>query len=241
MTSTVGTRQWPATHLGFTLIELALVLFILALILGGLLAPLSVRIEQNERNQTEKSLAEINEALYGFAVVNGRLPCPDTSPDSNPTHVENCDDMSGTVAVGWLPAATLGVSPYDAWGRRFRYAVSVKFADDIDGTDGTTGCSGSPAFEVSFELCSEGNIDVRDSADAGFSNVVTAVPAIVVSFGANGGTAANSTHEQENQDSDAVFVLKSYSRDGANEFDDLLTWISPAVLMNRMVVAGRLP
>ncbi|MCC7413900.1 MAG: prepilin-type N-terminal cleavage/methylation domain-containing protein [Gammaproteobacteria bacterium] len=228
----------PGRNSGFTLIELALVLFILALVLGGLLAPLSVRMEQNERNQTEKSLAEINEALYGFAVVNGRLPCPDYSPGNNPTHVENCASMSGTVAVQWLPAATLGVSPYDAWGRRFRYAVNVQFAD---ATPGTGGCSGSPALGVSFELCSTASIDVRDSADAGSSNVVTAVPAIVVSFGANGGTPANSTHEQENQDSDAVFVLKSYSRDSANEFDDLLTWISPTVLMNRMVVAGRLP
>ena len=61
---------------GFTLIELAMVLFIVSLLIGGLLLPLSAQTEIRGRQDTDKALANIREALIGFAVVNGRLPCP---------------------------------------------------------------------------------------------------------------------------------------------------------------------
>ena len=61
---------------GFTLIELAMVLFIVSLLIGGMLMPLSAQHEIRGRQETEKALANIREALIGFAVVNGRLPCP---------------------------------------------------------------------------------------------------------------------------------------------------------------------
>lgn len=61
---------------GFTLIELAMVLFIVSMLIGGLLLPLSAQYELGGRQETEKALANIREALIGFAMVNGRLPCP---------------------------------------------------------------------------------------------------------------------------------------------------------------------
>ncbi len=61
---------------GFSLIELAIVLFIVSLLIGGLLMPLSAQNEIRGRQETDKALANIREALIGFAVVNGRLPCP---------------------------------------------------------------------------------------------------------------------------------------------------------------------
>ena len=67
---------------GFTLIELAMVLFILALILGGVLAPLSTKLELDERTKTAKLLDEARSSLIGYAVVNGHLPCPDCPNNS---------------------------------------------------------------------------------------------------------------------------------------------------------------
>ncbi|MCX7165450.1 MAG: prepilin-type N-terminal cleavage/methylation domain-containing protein [Rhodocyclales bacterium] len=61
---------------GFSLIELAVVLFIVSLLIGGLLMPLSAQHEIRGRQETDKALANIGEALLGFAVINGRLPCP---------------------------------------------------------------------------------------------------------------------------------------------------------------------
>jgi len=238
---------------GFTLIELAVVLFVVALLLGGLLAPLAVRVEQNARNDTERALEEIREALYGYAVVNGRLPCPDCVDGTGgcgavPGAQRNdgiedrtgapasCAADAGGFATGNLPWVDLGVAQRDAWDRFFAYGVTAAFADDVDGT----GCSGSPRAGVSFELCSNGNGTILSAAGA-LPALVTGTPAIVISYGANGGAAPVSVHEQENQDGDGTAVLKIFSREGAEEFDDLLTWLPAAVLMNRMVVAGRLP
>src|ERR1700740_2544337 len=61
---------------GFTLAELAVVLGIVGLLLGGLMVPLAAQTDIRYRSDTEKALADIREALIGFAIVNGRLPCP---------------------------------------------------------------------------------------------------------------------------------------------------------------------
>ncbi|MGZ8256366.1 MAG: type II secretion system protein, partial [Gallionella sp.] len=70
-------KTTPKT-LGFTLIEMAMVLMIVALVLGGMLPVISGQIEQQRTNETRKQLAEIREALLGFVVTNNRLPCPAT-------------------------------------------------------------------------------------------------------------------------------------------------------------------
>lgn len=228
---------------GFTLVELAVVLVVIGLLLGGLLGPLSTRIEQSDRERTQALLEDAKEALYGFAVTNGRLPCPDQSGNGVE---EPVGGAGGCTAVqGLLPAATLGVPQEDAWARPFRYRVTGLFAD----TDNSNACGITPepppTVGVSFKLCSDGNIRVSDGA--GGAIVADDIPAVILSFGTNGndpnlaigGTLSN--HENENIDDNRDFVLRTYGRDDASEYDDLLVWISPNILRNRMVVAGRLP
>ncbi len=66
---------------GFTLIEMAVVLLIIGLLLGGVLAPLSTQIDNDRRKETSNTLKQISDALLGYAVANVRLPCPDTNGD----------------------------------------------------------------------------------------------------------------------------------------------------------------
>ncbi len=71
------------------------------------------------------------------------------------------------------------------------------------------------------------------------------VPAVIYSTGKNGGYGGTGADEAENPnpnstDNDRVFV--SHTPTGSpNEFDDLVVWISPNILINRMVAAGKLP
>ena len=65
-----------ATTRGFTLVEIAVALFIVTLVLGSILVPLTSQVEQRQISDTRKTLEEIKEALMGFAVANGYLPCP---------------------------------------------------------------------------------------------------------------------------------------------------------------------
>jgi type II secretory pathway pseudopilin PulG len=116
---------------GFSLVELAVVMTIVALLLGGLIYTLSAQTEQRNFEETRRRLEQARELLLGFAVVNGRLPCPATavsSGDESPAGGGTCT----TGYSGWLPARTLGFQQTDSggyaidvWGNRIRYAVSI--------------------------------------------------------------------------------------------------------------------
>jgi prepilin-type N-terminal cleavage/methylation domain-containing protein len=119
---------------GFTLVEMAIVLVILGFVLGALLLPLQAQRQQIAQVQTENTLENAKRALMGFAQSRGRLPCPATAA-SNGMELP----LGGTtVAIplcnqqaGFLPAATLGIQPadaqgfaLDAWNNRIMYAVA---------------------------------------------------------------------------------------------------------------------
>jgi prepilin-type N-terminal cleavage/methylation domain-containing protein len=113
---------------GFTLIELAVVIVIVALLLGALLVPLATQVQSRNIKETRESLDEIKEALLGYAVTQARLPCPDTDRDG----LENACGGVGIpidVVEGFLPWQDLAVPATDAWGRIFRYAVAREFTE----------------------------------------------------------------------------------------------------------------
>jgi prepilin-type N-terminal cleavage/methylation domain-containing protein len=213
---------------GFSLLEMAVVLVVLGLILGGMLIPLSTQMEKQDRDETKKILQDIQDALIGYAMTNGRLPCPDTDGDG-------IIDMAGTCAnvQGTIPWADLGVGKQDAWGQPFTYRVTGSFADNTNGT----GC-GTATAGVSLELCSIADINVIDSA-AG-NPVANLIPAIVIAHGKNWATTT-SADENENSDSDATFVDRRPSMNAAPTFDDQVIWISANILKTKLVSAGRLP
>jgi len=257
---------------GFTLIEMAIVLLIVTLLLGGLLMPLSAQLEQHNTSETQKLLEDAKEALIGFALANGRLPCP-----AAPNSVDGLESFTSTGNTsngicsnffdGLLPAATLGITPVDnnglaldAWGlkqNRIRYAIS-NLSDDggasyvftkVDGmktaTDGIdTGMSYVGKKNLLY-ICASGT--GITAADCGTAQELTHKTLIVVySVGENAATGGTGIDEAANPNpnspnNDQVFVSHPQSATAGNEFDDLVTWLSPNILFNRMVAAGRLP
>lgn len=230
------TNRWAQHNLadagGFTLIEITMVMVILSLLLGGLLLPLSTQLENNHRQETKAQLERVHEALLGFALVHGYLPCPDTQNNGleNRTDTGCAGSQNGSVWHGLLPWLTLGVGEADSWQNRFRYAVSASFTD----------ASRSPL--PAFDLSTEGSIQVI--------NGMNRVPAIVLSHGANmlgaistlgiAQPAPISPAEQENRNENTQFSHSDYHKDLETGFDDQLSWISPYILKNRLLLAGRL-
>ena len=255
---------------GFSLVEMAIVLAIVGLLLGGLIPTLSAQMESQRINETRKQLDEIQQALIGFAIINGRLPCPakatlatglanagmeaTTAPGNsicacvaaggNTVADTSAFACTGTTVTGVLPWVTLGIKETDAWERRYTYRVTEIFADPIATTFGCT--PSTTPVSSSFALCSPGVPYVR-SADSGGTDVANDVPAIFLSHGKNGAGAylSNGTQlaasagddEAENSDNDNKFV----SHNITSNFDDLVIWLSPNTLANRMVTAGKLP
>ncbi len=253
----------------FTLIELSVVMFIISMLLVGLLGPVGSQIESQQRQETIDTMEDIMESLYGFAVINGRLPCPDTTGDgiSDPVASGTCTVANGD---GWLPWQTLGLNIQgDVWGNRFKYHVTTPGFTTID--------TGTCAADGELDLCQAGGITILtrgdDTSTGGVieskfqKNAATLVPAVVLSHGRNtlGATTVlgvaltattAGTDEVENDDAntDANFYSRTFSEGGTGcvdsaadeteilcEFDDIVMWISPNVLMNRMVKAEVLP
>lgn len=229
---------------GFTLVEIAVVLTIIGLLLGGLMPTLSAQMESQHLNETRKQMNEIKDALTGFAIVNGRLPCPSDGAASSGNELVTGSGVAAacTLTKGVLPWATLGVNEIDGWGRRFTYRVTANYADGADGT----GASCAITAGVSFQLCSSANLDVK--AISGGSNIAINVPAVIVSHGKNGLGAypagggaqigVTTGDELENANDNNTFVSHDPVQNG---FDDLVVWLSPNVLANRMLMAGKLP
>jgi prepilin-type N-terminal cleavage/methylation domain-containing protein len=246
-------RVGHRTQRGFTLTELAIVVAIVAFLIGGTLMTLSAQTAAREVSETQRTLETAREALIGFMIRNGRLPCPainGATGDEAPAGGGTC-----TLPVGWVPAATLGIGPtdaqgylLDAWGDRIRYAVSqLDFAGPPAVTKIYTTAGGlitvgltNPALPApNLRVC----ITVPDTTPNTVcpSNPQFATPAVLYSRGRNGRTAGPvGIHEQENADGDVVFVAHEPRPAGApgGEYDDLVIWISPNVLYNRLISAG---
>ncbi len=210
---------------GFSLLEMSIVLAIVGLLLAGLLPTLSGQIEQQRGNETRKQMNDIKDALIGYAIVNGRLPYPASASAVTATASAGVSDS--TLTTGVIPWVTLGTSETDAWGRRFTYSATNSF------------------IASNFALTSTGSLTIKTTTTG--SNVATSIPAVFVSHGTNGygaytpqGTqivASSDNDEAENSNANTSFV----SHDFTPAFDDLIVWISPSILFNRMVAAGKLP
>lgn len=232
---------------GFTLVEMAVVLVILGLMLGGLLLPLSAQMDQRNLGEVRLQIKEIEEALIGFVLATGRLPCSAdptiATGNAGAGEERDCSDVGANVGV--LPWVTLGLKETDPWGRRFSYRVTAQFAD-MPAADTYSGCVPNPEPDIaSFALCSLGDITILNNAGGG--NVALNVPAVVVSHGENGAGAYLPTgeqlpasadlSEQENSFLNATFVSKTID----STYDDVNGWVPRMILFNRMVSAGLLP
>lgn len=216
----------PSRRAGFTLIEMAVALVVLTLVLGSLLAPLTSQVEQRKISEAQKILDQINDALMGFAMsqATARLPCPDTDGDGQ----ENaCADSNLSNATGGnIPWVTLGVPATDPWGQRYRYRVNNAYGTQIVLTPPM-----APSGNGALRVCAE---------TACATLLATNVPAVVYSLGPNGAQAPSSPDETENTNNDRTFVSRTFSSATGAEFDDVVTWISAPLLLNRLVNASKL-
>ncbi len=233
---------------GFTLIELAIVLVIITLLIGGLAVPLTAQIQARRTAETQRTLDEAREAIIGYAMThkttdgNPYLPCPDIT--GNGQENRNVLDGSCMGQIGFFPWVTLGVSNMDAWGNRLRYATIDRVSRNATGF----GVGTAPPDASWLQICSANTCLAGDIAEN--------VPAVVISHGPNGRGAHNAingaplaaptgTDELENLDTDNFYVSRPPYRpeDGspaetAREFDDLTSWIAYPLLVPRVCPTG---
>ena len=247
-----STKSSIAFSSGFSLIEMAMVLLIIGLLLNGLLVAIGENNTNRMRSDTNAQLEQIREALYGFAQINGRLPCPANTTSAGSESNSGGGNCSNS-ASGFVPGVQLNIQGsynsegllVDPWGNPYRYAVStLSLSSNYVFTSSTvlkSWFAGTTPLGGTW-LC------VSDTVNCGAVQLATTVPAIVYSLGASP-TFANAK-QAENVGAtlgglavagDREFVDAQYSEDSVEFFDDILVWLSPSILTSRLVSAGKLP
>jgi len=260
----------PRRARGFSLIELAFGLVIVAILLSSLLVPLVTQIDQRRVAETQRLLDEARSALIGFAAANSRLPCPAiATSNGQEAFAAGGNPNNGSCAnfVAFVPAATLGLSPVDALGfqtdpygndsNRIRYAVADTTTNGVTYpyttmSTATTGMRGATMAAIAassslLHVCSAAST-TANSCTAGVSLANGTAIAVIYSIGKNALTTGVPGvvlgDEGENVTKfDQVFVSRPPSAATAtvSEFDDMLVWISPSMLFGRLIAAGQQP
>lgn len=219
---------------GFSLIELAVVLGIVALLSSGLIQGLASQRNYAGQRDAQLQLNGAVETLLAFAMLNGRLPCPAKAPLPGNDPAAGREDCSLTGGHGVLPWVTLGLAESDPWGRRLSYYAQPQFTAAV-----------APEAHAAFSLETPGNARIRETLNAGH-DIAADLPAVIVSHGPRGGGAylpqglrvdEGSSEENENADADLIFIAHPPSPD----FDDQVAWIIPSLLKSRLVAVGKLP
>ncbi len=239
---------------GFTLVEMAVVLFIVGLLMVGMMFTLTAQIELRNAEETRRRLEEAREALLSYAIANGRLPCPAVTPTGTNDGLEApvgggaCTNYTS----GFLPARTLGLGgadttgiAVDAWNNRIRYIVSSGSSPHF--TNATTlRSNGLATLPTTLKICSTAT-GISASACSGTATYVvdssTSIAAIVFSTGKNGNVTPTSADELANLDNNATFVSRTPTPadSSSGAFDDQFAWITAPALYGRLVSAGILP
>lgn len=246
---------------GFTLTELAVVIAIVGLLLGTLMYTLAAQTEQRNFEETRRRLEAAHELLLGFAIAQGRLPCPATATsqgDEAPASGGNCTVFPNH--GGFLPARTIGFQTVnadgyaiDAWSNRIRYAVVNAPLTSCAGSSTTPHFTNAATLKANGMSCLPSELLVCKSATGitattcgAATNVLTnqnAVVALVFSTGKNGSIGSAGVDEAANLNGDRVFVWHTPSPAGAanGEFDDQMHWITVGELYGKLIAAGVLP
>lgn len=237
---------------GFSLVELAIVLVIVALLSGGLMLGLSGQREQIQSREAQEQLELLRDALLGFAMSNGRLPCPanpaltignggGNEAFNNCTPADCSADKTCALEHGGIPWQTLGVKETDPWGNRFTYFAGREFSNPLLKSEAEQG------MRTRFTLDTDGRANIKDGAG---NNIASAIPAVIVSHGSRGVGAYQPTGAQlpgalggeaENADAEVNLYPTFIAHTPTDNFDDLVTWIIPTVLKSRLVAVGKLP
>lgn len=249
---------------GFSLVELAIVILIMGLVLGGLAMPLAVQRENARIRDGQSQLETVQAAVEGFALVNGFLPCPATPASAGSASVSG---GGCTVQHGFVPATTIDVGGVrnadnllmDPWGSPLRYSITASDVDANGNWDftspGEMPAVTIPTLQPDLVVCSTAAGSTATACASANVTLADQSPLVIYSLGTDwnsfsstdqlenvgdtlGGGASGASYPVADDD---VFITRGRSKLGGSEFDDQLVWLSANALYRRMIDAGRLP
>jgi type II secretory pathway pseudopilin PulG len=204
---------------------MAVVLVVVSLVLGSLLVPLASQVEQRKIERTQETLEQARDALLAFVATRGRLPCPAGTAGGQEVFITSAAVGDCANFWGFLPAATLGLSPLDAngyardgWGgevldgvnfdqNRIRYAVrnaGVNGQSFVFTKTGGMRAAGMPAISAFADInglllvCNAGGGGGGGSSCGTAFALTSEAVAVIWASGPNAATGGVSVDEAEN-------------------------------------------
>lgn len=239
------------SSLGFSLIEIAVVLGILGF-LAFLFTPLlGSQLAVSRYRETRGKLEPLKSSIISFVASNQRLPCPAVeslpSTDANygieastPGTCAGTTSLTGGGSRGVIPWKTLGLSQEsatDGFGRFFTYAVTTSQtnlnANRIPGITGVISMHNATPVATSNQI-----------------NTANLAVFVLISHGLNGNGGFMPTSgsqmplgvgndELENSNTTNIaFVDKGFSDIAANPYDDVVMWVVPQDLLTLLAPSG---
>lgn len=248
------------TQRGFTLIELAIVMVIIGLLISMFVGYGTARLTATKIISTKQKQQDIKRALISFISVNNRLPCPAVAnlaqgqAEYGQEAGAGCagTTINGRVSTGIIPWVSLGLTENtasDAYFNRFTYQVTINATTtDNETVAGMQGKSmmhtTTPAAAGSAPTGNQSN----DCTVAGTNNNPCESVVVIVSHGQNGAgafreagnqnTLPTGADEIENTNNDNVFIVKEFSDNTVNAFDDIVLPLTASQLLTPLTTNG---
>lgn len=228
---------------GFSLIEIAIVLIIMAVSTSTMFLFLANSANEAKKQDNQTRIEYLNKAITDFYIKTGYIPCPaprttavatagfgvsSTCSAGAVTGITDTGSGVNTIRYGMIPVRTMGLQDtdaFDAYGNRFTYAIIRDFG--INAATYNSAVSATTSFSINHLVISGPtltNMNVMTSPNS--------VAYVVISHGpnSNGATAYNGISQTctaglpdtYNCDfSDNVFVS---SANIPGNFDDTIIW-----------------
>lgn len=244
---------------GFTLVEMAVVITLMAIFMTMGLRLLQATRDNAAWSETKVKQERIKLALIGYLRSNGTLPCPDaTAVGTAPTGVKGTSPCLGALGSGVVPWKDLGLSVadvQDGWSNFFTYRVANKTpATSSNWTSKLVADSGFSINELAIPLVTF-SLKERNAAGVLSATALTPNPVVVlVSHGKNGSGArtiggtrnAAPTGADEIVNATAAptaFISRAPSDVAAAAggiFDDIVAYMTPQDLLQPLMTEGTL-
>jgi prepilin-type N-terminal cleavage/methylation domain-containing protein len=183
---------------GFTLIEIAVVLAIIGLLIGGGLAAVGPTLDRIHYSQTNTNLDQVENALLLFVVRNNRLPCPADGSLTNASNNYGREQVTAgtpasctvTALNSVVPWVTLGLDEtfsVDGWNDRIAYFASDGVRAGTDSLVSGNQTGGGAAATVAIAANAVSTVSFTSGSNYADSTN------FIVSFVGGGGSGATFT------------------------------------------------
>lgn len=239
---------------GFSLLEMAVVLFILGAVIIGVALPMLARTKIYADNvliqkikDSNLTLEEMKQALLGYVALNQTLPCPDIDFDGLENRQASPNMYLCFATEGFIPWKTLGlIKGSDTWGNAIRYRVDQNYASyDLTNPISTNNRQISPtnhAVSAALRVKNTNWLSDQTNTIDYWLTDSSSIVAILFSTGKNG---------QSDYPNSAAMAVGFYVQDTRNfyqvdnlnthfnTFDDIVTWVSKFQVINALNNAGK--